>query len=105
MNLLLSFSSKHNIELGDPVVVPFTILHHFDRVALPARSSHFRRSLPMENLSIEAIIAVSEDIKENLQRQANQGILRNDLNRSLVALGSMHAVNDFVYCLKMRAGA
>jgi len=59
----------------------------------------------MENLSIDAILAVSEGMKEDLQRQANQGILRNDLNRSLVALGSMNAVDDLVYRLKIRAGS
>lgn len=56
-------------------------------------------------LSIDAILAVAAGMKEDLQRQANQGILRSDLNRAIVALGSINAIDDFVYRLKIRSGS
>jgi hypothetical protein len=57
------------------------------------------------DLSIDAILVVATGMKEDLQRQANQGILRNDLNRALVALGNITAIDDFCYRLKMVAGS
>lgn len=56
-------------------------------------------------LSLEAILAVAAGMKEDLQRQANQGVLRNDLNRALGALATINGIDDFVYRLKISAGA
>jgi hypothetical protein len=57
------------------------------------------------DLSIDVIIAVATGVKEDLQRRANQGVLRNDLNRAIGALASINAIDDFVYSLKIRAGS
>jgi hypothetical protein len=62
------------------------------------------RRLPLE-LSIDAIIAVADGMKEDLQRKANQGVRRGDLNQALIALGNIQAVDDFVYALKIRSGS
>ena len=56
-------------------------------------------------LSIDAIIAVAAGMKEDLQRQANQSVMRNDLNRALGCLASINAIDDFVYRLKIRSGS
>lgn len=56
-------------------------------------------------LSIDAILAVAAGMKEDLQRQANQGVLRNDLNRALGALATINGIDDFCYRLKVRAGS
>jgi len=56
-------------------------------------------------LSIDAIIAVAAGMKEDLQRQANQGVLQNNLNKALGALASINAIDDFVYRLKIRSGS
>lgn len=60
--------------------------------------------MPLE-LSIEAILAVAAGMKEDLQRQANQGVLRNDLNRALGALATINGIDDFCFRLKIRAGS
>jgi hypothetical protein len=57
------------------------------------------------DLSIDQILLAAEGMKEDLQRKANQGILRNDINRALVALSSIGAIDDFVYLLKVRSGS
>jgi hypothetical protein len=57
------------------------------------------------DLSIDQIMSAAAGMKEDLQRKANQGILRNDVHRSLVALASMGAIDDFVYVLKINAGS
>jgi hypothetical protein len=56
-------------------------------------------------LSIDAILAVAAGMKEDLQRQANQGVLRNDMNRALGALASINAIDNFVYRLQVRSGS
>jgi hypothetical protein len=55
------------------------------------------------DLSIEQIEAAAAGMKEDLQRQANQGILRNDLNRALAALAGISHIDSFVYLLKIRS--
>lgn len=55
------------------------------------------------DLSIEQIEAAAAGMKEDLQRQANQGILRNDLNRALAALAGIGHIDSFVYLLKIRS--
>jgi hypothetical protein len=62
------------------------------------------RRLPLE-LSLDSILAVAEGMKQDLQRDANRAVLRNDLNRALGALASINALDDFVYRLKIRSGS
>ncbi len=62
------------------------------------------RRLPLE-LSIDAVIAVAEGMKQDLQREANRSVLRNNLNLALGALASINAIDDFVYRLKIRSGS
>jgi hypothetical protein len=57
------------------------------------------------DLSIEQIEVAAAGMKEDLQRQANQGILRNDLNRALAALAGIGHIDSFVYLLKIRSGS
>lgn len=57
------------------------------------------------DLSLEQIEAAASGMKEDLQRQANQGILRNDLNRALAALAGIGHIDSFVYLLKIRSGS
>jgi hypothetical protein len=56
-------------------------------------------------ISLDAILAVAAGMKEDLQRDANRSVLRNDLNRALGALASVNAIDDFVYRLKIRSGS
>lgn len=57
------------------------------------------------DISIEEIEAAAAGMKEDLQRKANQGILRNDLNRAMAALAGLGHIDEFVYLLKIRAGS
>lgn len=57
----------------------------------------------MNDLSIEQIERAADGMKEDLQRKANQGILRNDLNRALTALAGIGHIDEFVYLLKVRS--
>jgi hypothetical protein len=57
------------------------------------------------DLTIEQIEIAAADMKEDLQRKANQGILRNDVNRAMVALAGMAHIDDFVYQLRIRSGS
>jgi hypothetical protein len=82
--------------------VLFQSLPHLISIASPRNRISRRLSL---ELSLDAILAVAAGMKEDLQRQANQGVMRNDLNRALGALASINAVDDFVYRLKIRSGS
>lgn len=75
----------------------------FAGIPLPANLTN-RRGGPLE-ISIDAILAVAAGMKEDLQRQANQAILRNDLNRGLGALATINGIDDFIYRLQIRAGS
>jgi hypothetical protein len=57
------------------------------------------------NISIEAIEHAAAGMKEDLQRKANQGILRNDLNRAMAALAGIGHIDAFVQLLTIRAGS
>jgi hypothetical protein len=57
------------------------------------------------DLSIEEIERAAAGMKEDLQRKANQGILRNDLNRAMTALAGITHINDFVYLLRIHSGS
>ena len=56
------------------------------------------------SLSIEEIERIALDTKEDLQRQANQGIRKKDWEQGVGALASMEAIDNFVYSCRMRAG-
>lgn len=57
------------------------------------------------DLSIQQIEDAAAGMKEDLQRKANQGILRNDLNRALTALAGIEHINQFVHLLTVRSGS
>jgi hypothetical protein len=57
------------------------------------------------DLPIDAIVAVAQGMKEDLQREANRAVLRNDLNRALGALATINGIDDLVYRLKIRSGS
>ena len=57
------------------------------------------------DISLEQIEIAAAGMKEDLQRKANQGILRNDSTRALTALAGMKHIDDFVYLLTIRAGS
>lgn len=56
-------------------------------------------------LSIDEILQAAQGMKDDLQRKANQGILRNDLNRAVQALAGIGVIDDFVYLLKIRSNS
>ena len=56
-------------------------------------------------LSIEQIEFVCVGMKEDLQRRANQGIMRKDFNRALEALTGIGTVDDLLYRLRIRDGS
>jgi hypothetical protein len=56
-------------------------------------------------LSIDEIVCAAEGMKEDLQRKANQGILRGNLNHALQALSGIGVIDEFVYLLKIRSGS
>jgi len=56
-------------------------------------------------LSIEEIEDAAAGMKEDLQRKANQGILRKDINSAMAALAGIGHIDDFVYRLQIRAGS
>ncbi|MGH7744432.1 MAG: hypothetical protein ACREQ5_06365 [Candidatus Dormibacteria bacterium] len=62
----------------------------------------------MLNLTIEDVRKLAADLKDDYQRQANQGIRKQSSDgelQGLSALASMEAVDRFVYDLELRAGA
>jgi hypothetical protein len=59
----------------------------------------------LAHLSIDQILLAAEGMKEDLQRKANQGILRGNLNHALQSLSGIGVIDEFVYLLKVRSGA
>jgi hypothetical protein len=55
-------------------------------------------------LSLEELKAIATDVKENLQREANQGIRKKDWEQGVGALASMEAIDTFLYNCSLRAG-
>jgi hypothetical protein len=102
----LAFSSKHNSKfIGHSTSassVPFPLLSLFDNAFSSANL--YPPEDPLD-LSIEQILSAAEGKKQDLQREANRGILRNDMPRALGALSSINAIDDFVYLLKIRSGS
>jgi hypothetical protein len=95
------FPSKHNNFFIGRTLVPFQSRSHL----LTISSANPFPPEDFLDLSIEQILAAAASMKEDLQRQANRSILRNDMPRALGALCSIEAVDSFVYALKIRAGS
>src|SRR5216683_3404840 len=66
-------------------------------------SNSSREGVPLL-LTLEEIRAIASDMKEDYQRQANQGIRKKDWEQGVGALASMEALESFVYNCSLRAG-
>jgi hypothetical protein len=55
-------------------------------------------------LSLEELKAIAKDVKDNLQREANQGIRKKDWEQGIGSLASMEAIDVFLYNCSLRAG-
>ena len=53
------------------------------------------------NLTIETLERILADEKENCQRKVNQGVLKQDLNQSLAALGAMEALDRVLFDVRL----
>lgn len=60
--------------------------------------------MPQLYLSLEELREIAVRIKEDLQRQANQGIRKKDWEQGVGALASMEAIDSFLYAASLRAG-
>jgi hypothetical protein len=67
----------------------------------PSMSS--REGVPLL-LTLEEIREIAADLKEDYQRQANQGIRKKDWEQGVGALASMECIEHFVYACSLRAG-
>jgi len=56
-------------------------------------------------LTIEEIEATAQDFKEDLQRETNRKIRRQDSAGALASLEAIEYVDKFVFALRMRAGS
>jgi hypothetical protein len=63
-----------------------------------------REGVPALYLTLEELRAIAADLKENYQREANQGIRKKDFEQGVGALASMEAVDSFLYNCSLRAG-
>jgi hypothetical protein len=102
----LRFSSLHNNNIIGRIThpsVPFPSFSHFD-TTVPSANLFLCEVDPLD-LSIDQILFAAAGMKEDLQRQANRYILRNDMPRALGALCSIETVDNFVYLLKVRSGS
>lgn len=61
-----------------------------------------RESVP--TLSLDDISKIAEDIQEDLQREANQGIRKKDWEQGIGALRAKEAIGEFLRTCEMRAG-
>ena len=55
-------------------------------------------------LTLEEVREIVRDMKEDYQRQANQGIRKKDWEQGVGALASMEALESLVYNCGLRAG-
>lgn len=55
-------------------------------------------------LTLEEIRAIVDDLKEDYQRQANQGIRKKDWEQGVGALASMEACDSFLFNCRLRSG-
>jgi hypothetical protein len=62
-----------------------------------------REGVPLV-LTLEEIRAIVHDMKEDYQRQANQGTRKKDWEQGIGALASMEALDSFLYNCSLRAG-
>lgn len=60
--------------------------------------------MPDLYLSVAELREIAVRIKEDLQRQANQGIRKKDWEQGVGALASMEAIDNFLYAASLRAG-
>ncbi len=52
-------------------------------------------------LTLERIERIAAQEKENWQRKVNQGVLKGDVNQSIMALGAMDAIDKMTYVLAL----
>ena len=55
-------------------------------------------------LSLDDLQKIASDLKEDLQRQVNQGMRKKDWEQGVAALGGMEAVGEFLRVCEIRAG-
>jgi hypothetical protein len=55
-------------------------------------------------LTLEELKEIAADVKENLQRAANQGIRKKDWEQGIGSLASIEAIETFLYNCSLRAG-
>lgn len=55
-------------------------------------------------LSLDELREIAKDFKDDLQRQANQGIRKKDWEQGIGSLASMEAVGELVRLCEQRAG-
>jgi hypothetical protein len=60
-----------------------------------------RDGVPM--LSLDELRKIADDLREDLQRQANQGIRKKDWEQGIGSLASMEAVGEFIRLCEQRA--
>jgi len=56
------------------------------------------------SLTVDEIARIIADQKDDLQRQANQGIRKKDWEQGIGALASMEALDTFLYNCRLRSG-
>jgi hypothetical protein len=56
------------------------------------------------SLSLDDLRKIAEDLQEDLQRKANQGIRKKDWEQGIGALASIDALGEFIRICEIRAG-
>jgi hypothetical protein len=56
------------------------------------------------SLTLDELRRIAADKKEDLQRQANQGIRKKDWEQGIGALAAKEAIDDFIYQCEIVAG-
>jgi len=55
------------------------------------------------SLTLDELRRLAADLKEDLQRKANQGIRKKDWEQGIGSLASMEAIDQFLYQCELRA--
>ncbi|SRR6266852_6632331 len=55
------------------------------------------------SLTLDDLYELRDLLKDDLQRQANQGIRKKDWSQGIGALASMEAIDNFIYTCELRA--
>ncbi len=55
------------------------------------------------SLTLDELRRLATDLKEDLQRKANQGIRKKDWEQGISSLASMEAIDEFLYTCELRA--